>query len=181
TCIYVAFFFSKEPSAAPIPSPPPEKEELKERARLLLEQARRDAAMKAGNKNATNSAVTAPNRTSGISDVSPPPRSTLIVTFSLGCSSRFMIVCPFILHLGNDQSEFVKVLDLRGLTLQFNVTPTFALLSFPLLYSCVALRQCSGEANSMSAILPHASSTVVYLLLVRFQHVGKSSINCLIL
>ncbi|MED6273158.1 hypothetical protein CHARACLAT_003833, partial [Characodon lateralis] len=64
----------QEPSAAPIPSPPPEKkglsrqEELKERARLLLEQARRDAAMKAGNKNATNSAVTAPNRTSGISD-----------------------------------------------------------------------------------------------------------------
>ncbi|XP_047206643.1 EH domain-binding protein 1 isoform X3 [Girardinichthys multiradiatus] len=64
----------QEPSAAPIPSPPSEKkglsrqEELKERARLLLEQARRDAAMKAGNKNATNSAVTAPNRTSGISD-----------------------------------------------------------------------------------------------------------------
>ncbi|MED6234785.1 hypothetical protein ATANTOWER_001326, partial [Ataeniobius toweri] len=64
----------QEPSAAPIPSPPPEKkglsrqEELKERARLLLEQARRDAAMKAGNKNATNSAVTAPNRTSCISD-----------------------------------------------------------------------------------------------------------------
>uniref|UniRef100_A0A8C2XIC3 EH domain binding protein 1 n=1 Tax=Cyclopterus lumpus TaxID=8103 RepID=A0A8C2XIC3_CYCLU len=32
-------------------------EELKERARLLLEQARRDAAMKAGNKNAPNSAL----------------------------------------------------------------------------------------------------------------------------
>uniref|UniRef100_A0A3P9QBU0 EH domain binding protein 1 n=1 Tax=Poecilia reticulata TaxID=8081 RepID=A0A3P9QBU0_POERE len=43
-------------------------EELKERARLLLEQARRDAAMKAGNKNVPNSAVAAPNRTSGISD-----------------------------------------------------------------------------------------------------------------
>uniref|UniRef100_A0A3B4XCI3 EH domain binding protein 1 n=1 Tax=Seriola lalandi dorsalis TaxID=1841481 RepID=A0A3B4XCI3_SERLL len=37
-------------------------EELKERARLLLEQARRDAAMKAGNKNVPNSAVTAPTR-----------------------------------------------------------------------------------------------------------------------
>uniref|UniRef100_A0A8C2XLF2 EH domain binding protein 1 n=1 Tax=Cyclopterus lumpus TaxID=8103 RepID=A0A8C2XLF2_CYCLU len=37
-------------------------EELKERARLLLEQARRDAAMKAGNKNAPNSAAAAPNR-----------------------------------------------------------------------------------------------------------------------
>uniref|UniRef100_A0A8C9ZNT7 EH domain binding protein 1 n=1 Tax=Sander lucioperca TaxID=283035 RepID=A0A8C9ZNT7_SANLU len=36
-------------------------EELKERARVLLEQARRDAAMKAGNKNVPNSAVTAPN------------------------------------------------------------------------------------------------------------------------
>uniref|UniRef100_A0A673C0C3 EH domain binding protein 1 n=1 Tax=Sphaeramia orbicularis TaxID=375764 RepID=A0A673C0C3_9TELE len=35
-------------------------EELKERARLLLEQARRDAAMKAGQKNFPNSAVTAP-------------------------------------------------------------------------------------------------------------------------
>uniref|UniRef100_A0A3B3URY9 EH domain binding protein 1 n=1 Tax=Poecilia latipinna TaxID=48699 RepID=A0A3B3URY9_9TELE len=43
-------------------------EELKERARLLLEQARRDAALKAGNKNVPNSAVAAPNRTSGISD-----------------------------------------------------------------------------------------------------------------
>uniref|UniRef100_A0A8C6Q2M3 EH domain binding protein 1 n=1 Tax=Nothobranchius furzeri TaxID=105023 RepID=A0A8C6Q2M3_NOTFU len=39
-------------------------EELKERARLLLEQARRDAAIKAGNKSIPNSAVTAPNRTS---------------------------------------------------------------------------------------------------------------------
>ncbi|KAM4730390.1 EH domain-binding protein 1 isoform 2-T4 [Anableps anableps] len=43
-------------------------EELKERARLLLEQARRDAAMKAGNKHVPNSAVTAPSRTPGISD-----------------------------------------------------------------------------------------------------------------
>uniref|UniRef100_A0A3Q3SYT8 EH domain binding protein 1 n=1 Tax=Mastacembelus armatus TaxID=205130 RepID=A0A3Q3SYT8_9TELE len=37
-------------------------EELKERARLLLEQARRDAAMKAGNKNVPSTGVTAPNR-----------------------------------------------------------------------------------------------------------------------
>uniref|UniRef100_A0A3Q3EKU5 EH domain binding protein 1 n=1 Tax=Labrus bergylta TaxID=56723 RepID=A0A3Q3EKU5_9LABR len=37
-------------------------EELKERARLLLEQARRDAAMKAGNKNIPNLAVSASNR-----------------------------------------------------------------------------------------------------------------------
>uniref|UniRef100_A0A672GWC9 EH domain binding protein 1 n=1 Tax=Salarias fasciatus TaxID=181472 RepID=A0A672GWC9_SALFA len=37
-------------------------EELKERARLLLEQARRDAAMKAGNKNVPSSAVTGTNR-----------------------------------------------------------------------------------------------------------------------
>uniref|UniRef100_A0A8C4FGM5 EH domain binding protein 1 n=1 Tax=Dicentrarchus labrax TaxID=13489 RepID=A0A8C4FGM5_DICLA len=37
-------------------------EELKERARLLLEQARRDAAMKASNKNVPNSATNAPNR-----------------------------------------------------------------------------------------------------------------------
>uniref|UniRef100_A0A3Q3AX92 EH domain binding protein 1 n=1 Tax=Kryptolebias marmoratus TaxID=37003 RepID=A0A3Q3AX92_KRYMA len=43
-------------------------EELKERARLLLEQARRDAAMKAGNKNVPNSSVAAPNRTSGERD-----------------------------------------------------------------------------------------------------------------
>ncbi|XP_032409595.1 EH domain-binding protein 1 isoform X6 [Xiphophorus hellerii] len=64
----------QEPSPASVSSPPAEKkvlsrqEELKERARLLLEQARRDAAMKAGNKNVPNSAVAAPNRTSGISD-----------------------------------------------------------------------------------------------------------------
>lgn len=46
-------------------------EELKERARLLLEQARRDAAMKAGNKNVPNSAAAAPNRAGGVCDVSP--------------------------------------------------------------------------------------------------------------
>lgn len=45
-------------------------EELKERARLLLEQARRDAAMKASNKNNTNSAANAANRTANVSDVS---------------------------------------------------------------------------------------------------------------
>uniref|UniRef100_A0A1A7W6V9 EH domain binding protein 1 n=2 Tax=Iconisemion striatum TaxID=60296 RepID=A0A1A7W6V9_9TELE len=59
---------------ASISSPPAEKkvlsrqEELKERARLLLEQARRDAAIKAGNKSVPNSAVTAPNRTSAVCD-----------------------------------------------------------------------------------------------------------------
>uniref|UniRef100_A0AAQ5XC51 EH domain binding protein 1 n=1 Tax=Amphiprion ocellaris TaxID=80972 RepID=A0AAQ5XC51_AMPOC len=45
-------------------------EELKERARLLLEQARRDAAMKAGNKNVLNSSSAAPNRAAGVCDVS---------------------------------------------------------------------------------------------------------------
>lgn len=45
-------------------------EELKERARLLLEQARRDAAMKAGNKNIPNSASPAPNRATNACDVS---------------------------------------------------------------------------------------------------------------
>uniref|UniRef100_A0A672GWD6 EH domain binding protein 1 n=1 Tax=Salarias fasciatus TaxID=181472 RepID=A0A672GWD6_SALFA len=43
-------------------------EELKERARLLLEQARRDAAMKAGNKNVPSSAVTGTNRPAGVCD-----------------------------------------------------------------------------------------------------------------
>uniref|UniRef100_A0A3P8U7I2 EH domain binding protein 1 n=1 Tax=Amphiprion percula TaxID=161767 RepID=A0A3P8U7I2_AMPPE len=43
-------------------------EELKERARLLLEQARRDAATKAGNKNVLNSSSAAPNRAAGICD-----------------------------------------------------------------------------------------------------------------
>uniref|UniRef100_A0A1A8KHL9 EH domain binding protein 1 n=2 Tax=Nothobranchius kuhntae TaxID=321403 RepID=A0A1A8KHL9_NOTKU len=57
-----------------VSSPPAEKkvlsrqEELKERARLLLEQARRDAAIKAGNKSIPNSTVTAPNRTSAVCD-----------------------------------------------------------------------------------------------------------------
>ncbi|KAM3606713.1 uncharacterized protein V6R79_021863 [Siganus canaliculatus] len=64
----------QEPAPAPVSSPPAEKrvlsrqEELKERARLLLEQARRDAAMKAGNKNVPNSAVSAPNRAASVSD-----------------------------------------------------------------------------------------------------------------
>ncbi|CAJ1066664.1 EH domain-binding protein 1-like isoform X4 [Xyrichtys novacula] len=64
----------QEPTPAPVSSPPAEKkvlsrqEELKERARLLLEQARRDAAMKAGNKNVPNSSITAPNRASNVND-----------------------------------------------------------------------------------------------------------------
>ncbi|XP_041803047.1 EH domain-binding protein 1 isoform X3 [Chelmon rostratus] len=64
----------QEPTPAPVSSPPAEKrvlsrqEELKERARLLLEQARRDAAMKAGNKNVPNSAVSAPARGTNVCD-----------------------------------------------------------------------------------------------------------------
>lgn len=64
----------QEPTPAPVSSPPAEKralsrqEELKERARLLLEQARRDAAMKAGSKGVPNSAVSAPNRTANACD-----------------------------------------------------------------------------------------------------------------
>ncbi|CAI5654788.1 unnamed protein product [Oreochromis niloticus] len=64
----------QEPPPAPVSSPPAEKkvlsrqEELKERARLLLEQARRDAAMKAGNKYISNSAAAAPNRAAGVCD-----------------------------------------------------------------------------------------------------------------
>uniref|UniRef100_A0A3P8UCK6 EH domain binding protein 1 n=1 Tax=Amphiprion percula TaxID=161767 RepID=A0A3P8UCK6_AMPPE len=64
----------QEPTPAPVSSPPAEKkvlsrqEELKERARLLLEQARRDAATKAGNKNVLNSSSAAPNRAAGICD-----------------------------------------------------------------------------------------------------------------
>lgn len=45
-------------------------EELKERARLLLEQARRDAAMKASNKNNPNSALAGPTRATTACDVS---------------------------------------------------------------------------------------------------------------
>ncbi|XP_026164822.1 EH domain-binding protein 1 isoform X2 [Mastacembelus armatus] len=64
----------QEPTPAPVSSPPAEKrvlsrqEELKERARLLLEQARRDAAMKAGNKNVPSTGVTAPNRATNVCD-----------------------------------------------------------------------------------------------------------------
>ncbi|XP_068616073.1 EH domain-binding protein 1-like, partial [Brachionichthys hirsutus] len=64
----------QESPSAPLSSPPSEtrvlsrQEELKERARLLLEQARRDAAMKAGNKNIPNSAVSAPNRAASVCD-----------------------------------------------------------------------------------------------------------------
>ncbi|XP_042173571.1 EH domain-binding protein 1, partial [Oncorhynchus tshawytscha] len=58
----------------PIPSSPVEKkvqsrqEELKERARLLLEQARRDAAMKAGSKHTANSTNSAPVKTPQVTD-----------------------------------------------------------------------------------------------------------------
>ncbi|KAM4607697.1 EH domain-binding protein 1 isoform 1-T1 [Polymixia lowei] len=61
----------QEPTPAPVSSPPAEKkvqsrqEELKERARLLLEQARRDAALKAGNKNA---ALAPPTRVPNVTD-----------------------------------------------------------------------------------------------------------------
>ncbi|XP_035460928.2 EH domain-binding protein 1 isoform X3 [Scophthalmus maximus] len=64
----------QEPTPAPAWSPPAEKkvlsrqEELKERARLLLEQARRDAAIKAGNKNVPNAAATALTRTTNVCD-----------------------------------------------------------------------------------------------------------------
>ncbi|KAM7408350.1 hypothetical protein PAMA_002182 [Pampus argenteus] len=64
----------QEPTPAPVSSPPAEKkvlsrqEELKERARLLLEQARRDAAMKAGSKNVPNSVLTGPNRSTNVCD-----------------------------------------------------------------------------------------------------------------
>ncbi|XP_061692560.1 EH domain-binding protein 1 isoform X2 [Syngnathoides biaculeatus] len=65
----------QEPPPAPVSSPPAEKkalsrqEELKERARLLLEQARRDAAMKAGNKSIPNAGVAAtPGRGANVCD-----------------------------------------------------------------------------------------------------------------
>ncbi|XP_068423913.1 EH domain-binding protein 1 isoform X2 [Clinocottus analis] len=64
----------QEPTPPPVSSPPAEKkamsrqEELKERARLLLEQARRDAAVKAGSKNLPNSAAAAPSRATGVCD-----------------------------------------------------------------------------------------------------------------
>ncbi|XP_036829846.1 EH domain-binding protein 1-like [Oncorhynchus mykiss] len=60
----------------PVPSSPVEKkvqsrqEELKERARLLLEQARRDAAMKAGSKHTASSTNSAPVKTPQVTDVS---------------------------------------------------------------------------------------------------------------
>ncbi|KAM9847599.1 EH domain-binding protein 1 [Aulostomus maculatus] len=64
----------QDPIPAPVSSPPAEKkvlsrqEELKERARLLLEQARRDAAMKACNKSVPNSAVAVTNRGTNVCD-----------------------------------------------------------------------------------------------------------------
>ncbi|XP_061915482.1 EH domain-binding protein 1 isoform X6 [Entelurus aequoreus] len=65
----------KEQAPTPVSSPTAEKkalsrqEELKERARVLLEQARRDAATKASNKSAPNSSgASAPNKSSGVCD-----------------------------------------------------------------------------------------------------------------
>ncbi|XP_061767309.1 EH domain-binding protein 1 isoform X2 [Nerophis ophidion] len=65
----------KEQAPTPVSSPTAEKkalsrqEELKERARLLLEQARRDAATKATNKSAPNSSgASAPNKSSSVCD-----------------------------------------------------------------------------------------------------------------
>uniref|UniRef100_A0A8C1X389 EH domain binding protein 1 n=1 Tax=Cyprinus carpio TaxID=7962 RepID=A0A8C1X389_CYPCA len=56
-------------------------EELKERARLLLEQARRDAAMKAGNKSTTN--AQSPTHTPQIIDVSSHTYTHLHVDLKL--------------------------------------------------------------------------------------------------
>ncbi|XP_061822288.1 EH domain-binding protein 1 isoform X4 [Nerophis lumbriciformis] len=65
----------KEQAPTPVLSPTAEKkalsrqEELKERARLLLEQARRDAATKASNKSAPNSSgASAPNKSGSVCD-----------------------------------------------------------------------------------------------------------------
>uniref|UniRef100_A0A6Q2X7S8 EH domain binding protein 1 n=1 Tax=Esox lucius TaxID=8010 RepID=A0A6Q2X7S8_ESOLU len=63
-----------EKESAPVSISPVEKkvqsrqEELKERARLLLEQARRDAAIKAGSKHTPNSAFSGPVKTPQITD-----------------------------------------------------------------------------------------------------------------
>ncbi|XP_028844311.1 EH domain-binding protein 1 isoform X5 [Denticeps clupeoides] len=67
-------FQSHESTPVPASSTTEEKkvqsrqEELKERARLLLEQARRDAALKAGNKTPTGTLSAAPNRTPQVID-----------------------------------------------------------------------------------------------------------------
>lgn len=74
-------------------------EELKERARLLLEQARRDAAMKAGNKSTTN--AQSPTHTPPI-DVSSHTRTHFCLDVNIDsyysiqmiwCSKKFYWQC----------------------------------------------------------------------------------------
>lgn len=73
-------------------------EELKERARVLLEQARRDAALKAGNRQP--SGTTTPGRSKQLSDVRnpPPPATTAVVK-----KSSLFTTCGMI-RLGNEMA-----------------------------------------------------------------------------
>uniref|UniRef100_A0A8K9UNW3 EH domain binding protein 1 n=1 Tax=Oncorhynchus mykiss TaxID=8022 RepID=A0A8K9UNW3_ONCMY len=76
-------------------------EELKERARLLLEQARRDAAMKAGSKHTASSTNSAPVKTPQVTDVS------VCVTWSL-CVCDLECVCYIQEVPGNNMDIYRK-------------------------------------------------------------------------
>lgn len=54
-------------------------EELKERARVLLEQARRDAALKAGNKQNTNAATLCNRQLSDVRNIDLKKKNTFFI------------------------------------------------------------------------------------------------------
>lgn len=67
-------------------------EELKERARVLLEQARRDAALKAGNKQLTSTLI--PARNKQLNDVRNIGRSCSLQSSNALCVLSWGEACP---------------------------------------------------------------------------------------
>lgn len=150
-------------------------EELKERARLLLEQARRDAAMKAGNKNVPSAAVNVPYRATNICDVSQSCVCVCQSGLSLGLK---LLTCLTLVLSGSSVQWWVSR---RGLGLQvskeegksvvFCVQREEAVLRFQLpvpasslcaLQGYTASPRCAGTVNRVTTSL---LSTALCLLL----------------
>lgn len=130
-------------------------EELKERARLLLEQARRDAAIKAGNKNVPHSAINATNKATSIGDVSQ----------SGVCLCAFMALFGLISHKirlrveGSPslcQSKFLRMLGSLVSSVcdcECDLCVSASLFDVDALESSTASPDCAGTVNRMTTNL----------------------------
>lgn len=183
-------------------------EELKERARLLLEQARRDAAMKAGNKNVPNSATTAPARATNAADVSHSGVCVCVcvwMNFSLALHLKQYrrVKCGVVLRCDtsgdtirpDSAEEDLKVgLGLEpgvfDLCLVHCVKPSqesqlcVPVLSLHALEYCAASPQRAGAATRVTSSLFSALMSLPQLCIccsLHLQHAGKSCPTCLIL